>query len=79
MIVSHCMLVLPPRNAFPPLDPLDEKKASYANPQELRTAMLNFLRVLDLHITSDEVTSNTVLSEYRDAAAAVAVSRQLSR
>ena len=56
-------------NAFPPLDALDAKKANLESPDEMRTLTLNFLRVLDLHISTAQVTSHTDLSDHHSVAA----------
>lgn len=44
-------------NSFPPLDTLDEKQACLSDIAELRTFMVAFLKVLDMHINSAETTS----------------------
>lgn len=51
--------------AMPPLDPLDGKRAAFDNVEELRTFVINWLRVLDLHINNAAVTGSTDLTDHR--------------
>ena len=44
-------------NAFPPIDALDEKMNDTTDTAELRTGMLAFMRVLDLHMKTAETTA----------------------
>ena len=50
-------------NAFPPIDALDEKVASFKDVAEFRTAILAAMRVQDLHIKLAETTSFTNLAD----------------
>lgn len=50
-------------NAFPPIDPLDEKRAEIKDCAELRTGMLAFMKVLDLHLKTAQTTAYTDLTD----------------
>ena len=50
-------------NAFPPIDPLDEKNAEYKDRAELRTGMMAFMKVLDLHVKTAQTTTTVDLTD----------------
>ena len=52
-------------NSFPPLDPLDEKirGADGETPDDFRSGMLGFMKVLGMHIANSEVTSQISLDD----------------
>ena len=49
-------------NAFPPIDALDDEMQSVESPEKFRTDMLNFMRVIDLHLKTAEVTTTAFSS-----------------
>ena len=50
-------------NAFPPIDPLDEKRADIKDRAELRTGMVAFMKVLDLHVKTAQTTTTVDLTD----------------
>tara|TARA_B100000795_G_scaffold59348_1_gene39526 strand:- start:2219 stop:2713 length:495 start_codon:yes stop_codon:yes gene_type:complete len=50
-------------NAFPPIDPLDEKRAGIKDRAELRTGMMAFMKVLDLHVKTAQTTTTMDLTD----------------
>ena len=50
-------------NAFPPIDPLDAKQADIKGRTELRTSMMAFMKVLDLHVKTAQTTTTVDLTD----------------
>merc|ERR1712194_509411 len=50
-------------NAFPPLDKLNNEKATIESVASMRQVFLSFSKVLDMHITSAEVTGSIELDD----------------
>ena len=50
-------------NAFPPIDPLDEKRADIKDRAHLRTGMMAFMKVLDLHVKTAQTTTTMDLTD----------------
>jgi MFS family permease len=50
-------------NAFPPMDKLDNEKASIDSVAQMRQIMMSFTKVLDMHIVSAEVTGSLELDD----------------